>query len=165
MRMSKLLSPRILIRALIMSLAISGAAYAQQSDEHSKENRAGLQHYREEILAQLPAEKAKLYKDTMQQAYDKNKDTYSQIEKMHAELKETLNADKFDKDVYLAKSAEMEKLYGKMRASSAEAFASVAAQFTPDERKILAKLRHEPRKHDNQVKHDDKESSNQPSSK
>jgi len=131
--------------ALLLTLAVSGAAYAQ--DDAGKGGHPGfhkMQQHREEVLSQLPPEKAKLFKDTMKQSREKNEATHEQIKKLRKEKDALLTAEKFDKDAYLAKNVEMDKLYDQMRANKDNAFVSVAAQFSPAERKILAKMHERP---------------------
>jgi len=137
------------ISALIMTLfpAFSNA-YAQESARDGGMDWKVIRQHREEVLAQLPPEKAKLYKDAMHQVHEKNQALRDQIEKMHAEIKALMTADTFNKSDYLAKNAEMEKLYAQMRTNMLEAITSVAAQFTLEERKTLTKLHMEPEKHD-----------------
>jgi uncharacterized membrane protein len=144
--------------ALLASVALVPTAYAQsapaqstpaqsipgQATMHPSPKMEAMQR-KEAAFAQLPAEKGKLYKDALQQINAKNQPLHEQLDKTRDEMKAIMLAEKFDKAAYVAKSAEMDKLYGQMRANSVEAIASVAAQFTPAERKILEELHQEPK--------------------
>ena len=96
--------------------------------------------------ALLPPEKAKLYNQAMQKAVDENKDLRDQIRKAHEETDEILTAEKFDKTAFLAKAAELDKLYAKMRDKTNAAFISVVETFTQEDRKILVKARNDHRR-------------------
>ena len=120
---------------MTMSLALSQSAYADPAP-------AMFSHesHRDSVLAQLPPEKAKLYKDAISALHSKNAPIYDQIDKLHQDLTTIMTADTFDKAAYIAKNAEIEKAYAQTKGNTTEAIASVAAQFTLDERKTLEKL-------------------------
>jgi uncharacterized membrane protein len=103
-----------------------------------------IRKHRDEVLAQLPPEKSKLYRETMKKAYEEKNDIVrEQIHKVQDESDALLTAAKFDKAAFLAKNAELDKLHAESRTNLNQAFASVAEQCSQDERKILAKLRPE----------------------
>src|SRR6202012_3824653 len=106
--------------------------------------RQEMREHRHEVLAQLPPDKAKLFEDAMKQVHEKNKATADQVRKLHEEQNAILTADKFDKNAWLAKEAQLDKLYDQMRATRRDAFVSVASQFSPSDRKIIAQLHEGP---------------------
>lgn len=130
--------------ALIATLALSPAAYAEDSAQHLKQGFN--QRRQQEVLNQLPPEKAKLFKETMGKTREGNQTIYEQIKQQQDALAALLTAEKFDKAAYLAKTAEIDKLYAQMRANTTQAFVSVASQFSVEERKVLAKMRRGPGK-------------------
>jgi uncharacterized membrane protein len=153
MRLTKLLSTT----AILMSLALPGAAFADHTEDHAKGGEAYHEHM-QEVLSQLPAEKATLFKDTMKATREKNKPLRDQLHKLYSDRDAILTADKFDKDAFNAKNAELDKIYDQMRANTNQSFVSVAAQFTADERKVLAKIHKEPMKHDGEESRDQSKS-------
>jgi uncharacterized membrane protein len=122
--------------ALTMMAAMPYTAQAQTARVDWK---AAHQH-RDDVLAQLPADKANAYKDTMRAVFKKNQPIHEQIEKLRADIKAVMSAPTFDKGAYVSKNADMEKLYGQMRGNIAEAVAGLVASWSSDERKTLAKL-------------------------
>ena len=94
---------------------------------------------REAILSTLPADKQKIYKDGIQALRAKNTALHDQIIKLQQDISTVMTADKFDKAAFIAKNEEIEKLFAQMRSNTAEAIASIASQFSLEERKILEK--------------------------
>lgn len=139
MKLSHLLSTS----AMLVTMAVSGIAYAADSGSNDHPGAQKWRAHREEVLSQLPADKAQLFKDTMKQSREKDKAVHDQIRKVFKERDAILTADKFDKKAYLAKSAEITKLFTQVHDNMTNSFVSVAEKFTPEERKILAKLRPE----------------------
>jgi uncharacterized membrane protein len=131
--------------ALVMSLALGGAAFAHDSGDHDMQGWDKPPHEMQDALAKLPPEKAKLIHEAMKQSHEKNKALYGQVRKLHDEKTALLTAPKFDKDAFLAKTKELRATQDKMKENMAEAFASTAAKLTPDERKVLAEA--EPHHH------------------
>jgi Spy/CpxP family protein refolding chaperone len=135
--------------ALMATLIVSGAAYAEPPDASHKSSPQHKGNWlaareqrrdKESVLEHLPPDKAKLFQDTMKQTSEKNSAYREQIGKLREELRNIVIADKFDKDAYLAKNAEMEKLWAQMRTNSAESFAAIAGKFTANERKVLSEM-------------------------
>lgn len=143
--MSKLLSTT----ALMMALVLAGAAYAEDTHPPAGMHTRGgdRMQQRKEAMAQLPPEKAKLFQDSMKQVHEKNEALQAQARKLHEELDALLTAEKFDKDAWTAKSAEIDKVYDQMRANRNAAFVAAASQFSADERKTLSKMNRRPMMH------------------
>lgn len=112
---------------------------------------AQSKNFKKEIIqqesVQLSPEKAKIYNDAMQAADDGNQDLRMQIHKAHDEADAILTAEKFDKKAFLAKAAELDGLYAKMRERNNEAYVSVMEKLTQDDRKILLKAHNDRRHH------------------
>jgi len=139
MTLTRLLSAAALLSALAMSPAFADAPPAPQNP-----NMMMQRQRMDDVLAQLPPDKAQIFRDTMKQVREKNRETYEKVHAAQDELKGILTADKFDKAAYLAKSAEIDKLYDQIRGTRRDAIVSVAGQFSASERKIIAQLREGP---------------------
>jgi len=141
----------IFTTSLLTSLTLSGLAYAQMSPiPDASSGKESPKQKSEQTPAQLSPEKAKQYNDTMQLAADSNKELRAQIHKAHEEADAIMSAEKFDKKAFLAKAAELDQLYGKMRATMNDAFVSVAEKFSQEDRKTLLKVRNEHRRQQQQ---------------
>ncbi len=132
---------RIPLTALALSLALSGAAYAETPADKGMKK---AQHMEKGAPA-LPDDKAKLFRESMEKARTQNAGLMEKARALREEQKALLTAEKFDKAAYLAKSKEIGAVYTTISQNKHEAFASVAAQFTPEERKALAKSFHKGR--------------------
>ena len=95
----------------------------------------------EQVMAQLPPEKAKMYRDAGQKMREKNKPIFDQIGKLQQELSVIRTAAKFDKSAFVAKNAEIEKAYGKMRSNTSEIAVAMLSEFSESERKLVEQLR------------------------
>ena len=148
----------ILTVVLVASAAFISAAYAQDASStataspvvsgagKAKDKETQKEQLQQES-AQLSPDKAKVYNDAMQKAIDSNKDLHTQIRKAYDAADALLVAQEFDKKAYLAKTAEIDQLYAKQRASLSDAFVSVVEKFSQEDRKILLKARNEHRRH------------------
>lgn len=88
----------------------------------------------------LNPEKAKKYNQAIKNAKASNANTQKQAEKLREQLIDIISADKFDKQAYIAKSNEIEKLNQQMRVSVAQAAADALTEFTAAERKHIAEM-------------------------
>lgn len=93
-----------------------------------------------ELLAQLPADKEMLFHQTMREAREKASAMRAQVKEYRKEIKETLTADQFKKNLFREKMNSLKTLYSKMRATREDAIVKLAKDFTAKERQILAKL-------------------------
>ena len=129
------------VMALLATLAVFPAVYADPSPAAAASSPAvaKAKSPRDEMLSQLPPEKAKAYQDAIDQLHAKNKPLHEQVDKLQQDISALMTADNFDKSAYLAKNAELNKTYEQMHANTAETIAGLAEKFTADERKILEK--------------------------
>jgi uncharacterized membrane protein len=128
--------------ALILSLTLSHAAYAQQAPTKATASPVAQPYNpREIILAKLPPEKLKYYRDVIAQLQRKNSPLRKQAIDLEKNMDEMLLSPQFNKTEYLAKDAQIVNLYNQIRANGVDAIGTMAAQFTPEERKILMELR------------------------
>ncbi len=128
--------------ALVLSLAFSGTGWANDATSHEKSHHDGSPRYMKEALSKLPKDKAALFEDSIKKAREQNKTLQDQAKTLREELRALLTAPKFDKDAYIAKSAEIQQLQAKAHANKAAAFAGAATQLTQDERKTLSDAIH-----------------------
>lgn len=119
----------------------------------------------EKLLAQLPQAKRRILEDTLRRTDRQNRKLREKEIHLEAELEDLMKAPGFDERTYLDKSAKLGTLRAKMHANLEDAIAAVAAQFTPEERRILLKVDKLWRVHGNHDARsgDDREDSHQPS--
>jgi len=128
-------------------LASTPCAYAQQAAATPAATATAAKGpiiYRAMVLSQLPPEKLAMYKAAIAQLRTKNKVLYDQIAKLQGDLSTILTAEKFDKPAYMAKVAEIDKIYTQTHTNTTEAIVGVAEKFTPEERKVLDSLHRTP---------------------
>ena len=131
--------------------AATASAPATKSEAPAKTSKA-VEKQKDQVTQEssgLSAEKAKEYNDAMQAAIDSNNELRAQIRKAHEEADAILVAEKFDKKAFLAKAAELNKLYDTTRGKMDETFASTMEKFSQEDRKILLKARNDRRRHSN----------------
>jgi len=123
--------------ALILTLAFSGMAYADH-DWNGKGEHDG----RPSFADVLPKDKAEQFHATMQQAHEKNLVLIDKMHQLREERRSILTAPKFDKEAFLAKSAELAKfretLHDQIRTNMKEAFATAVSTLSQEERQALA---------------------------
>jgi uncharacterized membrane protein len=93
-----------------------------------------------ELLSQLPADKAMLFRQTMKEAREKSAENREQIINLKKEIGDVLTAPTFNESMFLEKMNNLHILRQKERQTMVEGFAQVAQQFTQEERKILAEI-------------------------
>ena len=128
----------ILWALLTVTLSLSGAAYAHDNDG-SGDGRGAWSHHGECHKIHLSDDKRQLLHGTMKAAFEKNKGLFEQMHKLHEKMHEVLKADTFNPQAYEAVSAQIEKTHDRIHKIRTDAFASIAGQFTPEEREMLAR--------------------------
>jgi len=98
----------------------------------------GAPSYMEKAINKLPPDKAAAFHATMQEAHDNNKDLYDQMHGLHQNLHNILIASTFDKDAFIAKSREMQKLHDEVADNLDVGFASALEPLSQKERRMLA---------------------------
>jgi Spy/CpxP family protein refolding chaperone len=144
----------ILSALFITSLTISGAAYAH--DGGGKDGHDGWSLHGDCHKAHLPEAKRQLLHETMKAAFEKNKGLFDQMHKLHEKMHDVLKAETFNPQAFTAVSAQIEKLHDRVHKIRTDAFASIATQFTPEEREMVARhLGHHHHGHDGERHHHD----------
>jgi len=128
----------LFLTTALMSLMLCQPVIAQQAASPTK-TPAGGASAPASVAPQLSPEKEAIYKTALDQLRVKNNVLRDQIEKLQQEASTIMTADTFDKAAYIAKNAEIEKVYAQMHTNTSEAIAGVASQFTADERRIIEK--------------------------
>jgi uncharacterized membrane protein len=93
-----------------------------------------------DLLAQLPAEKEMLFHQTMRQVRESTADTRTRMRALHEEVNTILTAETFNEPLFREKTTAMQGLHAQMQQAMNNAVVTLAKQFTPAEREILAKL-------------------------
>ena len=124
-----------LITVLIAGMSICSIAYAFNGPgPRGHGRRAG------DVLSQLPEEKEMLFHRTMREAREETEDIREQIVKLRAEIRDIFTATEFDKALFSKKTKQVHTLQEKMRTAREQALVKLAAQFTQEERRVLADL-------------------------
>jgi len=124
----------------LLLVVVSGAAYSHD-DQHAKH-------------CSLPPEKKEILHQAMHAAHEKNEALIEKKHQLHEELHAILAAPKFDKGKFLAKHRELQEVENKMQNNMVASLASVAGQFTPEERMKLAKILHHHHHHHGSEHHE-----------
>jgi len=114
-------------------LALSGTASAH--DMEGKGDWGGHGHMCKS--SGLTDENEKLCHTAMMSAMKKDKALFGKMHDLHEKLHAVLVAKDFDKKAFLSLSGQMEQLHDQMMRHHAEAFASIAAKLSPEERKKM----------------------------
>ena len=88
----------------------------------------------------LGPEKSDLFKQAMKRLSEQSRPLARQIDDKRKEIVGILTAEHFDPQAFQQKSEELHQLHGQMKAQLDQTIQALAGQFTPAERKILAKL-------------------------
>jgi len=128
-------------------MAASGTAFA-----HDDGAKHGDCHHG----PMLSDEKRKLLHDTMKKVFEQDKDQVKQLHGLREEMHKVLAAENFDAHKFTTLSNQMESLHDKIHKDRVHAFASIAGQFTPEERVMIVKMHrhHHHHGHDGQNGHD-----------
>ena len=105
---------RMAVLALIIVISVWSVAYA--SDGTGRRG-CGDGSSRQELLAQLPADKEMLFEQTMREAREKASEIRTQIKELREEIKQILTADQFEDDLFREKTNSLEALRTKMHAT------------------------------------------------
>ncbi len=130
--------------ALLSVLLLSSPALAA-TGEKATEAPASVQQeagrpMRSGAPKPLSEDKMKLVKATAEKLRAQNKDLLAQERALRQEMHDLLVAATFDREAYLAKHAEGQKLRAKMAEARAVAVADLAPQLTAEERAGLPRL-------------------------
>ncbi len=120
--------------ALTCVLSFSAAGALAHEPKNSKEREAMV------IKASysLPKKDGEEFRQTVREADEENLNLEQQVALGHADLYDMLTAPDFDRNAFVAKSAEVRKAQEQMHANRDEAFAAAVAQLSPEERTTLA---------------------------
>ena len=88
----------------------------------------------------LSDEKRKLLHDTMKKVFEQDKKQIEEMQALHKEMHNVLAAETFDAQKFTSLSAKIESLHEKIHKDRVRAFASIAGQFTPEERVMIVKM-------------------------
>jgi uncharacterized membrane protein len=129
---------KVVVSALIMAVSIWSVAYAYNTA--GPMGCCGKGSLRQDLLAQLPAEKETLFHRTMREAHEKCSEIREQMTVIRKEIEDIIVSDPFEEELFREKTGEMQDLQNSMHSIRQDAVATLATQFTADERKVLIKL-------------------------
>jgi Spy/CpxP family protein refolding chaperone len=120
-------------------LAVSGVAQAHDGNGSWS---AGKQCENQDGGLQIPPAKMKILHDAMKASFEKDKGLNEKAHKLHDEMKEILAAETFNQKAFLNVSTKLADIHARLHQDRMRAFASVAGQFTPEEREEIMKAMH-----------------------
>ncbi len=125
------------VSALLLGLTMASVAFADTTEAGNRcEYKSSGAKYK--ALEQLPAEKEKLFHRTMRDAREKKAAIRKEIVKAREETRNVLLAPDFNEALFKEKAARVSELVERQHQVMSDAIATLARQFTPDERKVLA---------------------------
>lgn len=124
------------VSAVVLGLSLGSGAYAESGDEYQYKGS----RVHQKLLGQLPAEKETLFHRAMRDAREKKAVIRGDLVKAREEARNALLAPQFDEALYKEKSVRVSELIQREHQVMGDAIASLAKQFTPDERKVLAEV-------------------------
>jgi len=130
-----------------VALMVSGAAYPHDDDGRDGHDGWERHHGRECDAHHLPEAKMKLLHETMKASFEKDKALHEEAHKLHKELRKVMTSDRFDEKAFMSLHARLEDIHAHIQRDRLKAFASVAAQFSPEERKELMRMFHKHHHH------------------
>jgi uncharacterized membrane protein len=143
------------VAVLGLGLAMWSTAYAEKTHEGDRceYQSSGSRH---KLLGQLPAEKEMLFHRTMRETKDKIAGIKEEIAKAREDARNVLLAPEFNEALFKEKTARVHALMEKEHQVMGDAIATLAKQYTPEERKLLAKVLDKSSSHRRWASHRDK---------
>jgi hypothetical protein len=133
--------------ALAAMLVMSGPTFADNGEDMDGKGGMMMQQQTGCGEHKIPEAKFKLFHEAMKSSFEKDKALHEKAHKLHGELRRVLEAQTFDKKSFLQLNARLHGIQMRMHRHETEAFASIAGQFTPDERKQFMMMLHEHDEH------------------
>jgi uncharacterized membrane protein len=137
--MEKFMKKLLITTALSLSLLNSGITYADDLDDTQM---AVSKEYNDNMgkspLADLPKDKVDLFRTTMRQVHEGNKQFHLKMKGLREDLSKITKAPNFDEKAYIAKSIEIADLKKTMQANRTKAIAGFLNKLTADERSKFA---------------------------
>ncbi len=93
-----------------------------------------------DIAAALPLDKRQMLEKTVSSAEAENSDLRAEVLAAREKTSAILKAEPFDRAAYLAQVSKTQMLRGQMMQNMAVRMADLAANYTPEERAVLAEL-------------------------
>jgi len=125
---------KLLLATILASTMLSPLTYAQQSAAAAPKPAATAQ---QPLAAVLPADELALFKKAAGQIRRNNAPLRAQVRKLRQELSAIVTADKFDKNAFIAKTGEIQKISAQMYNNWVSGTAAFLAKLTPAERQAL----------------------------
>ncbi len=134
----------LIVVSLLLNVLLIGIIVGHVS--HRFGGKHFFRRYGSELTVKLPADKEKLFFETMKQVHMENKDIRKQIRETREKAISILTAPEFDETAYQIEAEKLHELRGRMMQQLAAATKELATHFNQEERKALAKhLRRPPR--------------------
>ena len=128
----------LLLVSIVLNAGLVGIFIGQMSHHLLWSHNA--HHFPGERLAELPENKRKLFEDTMHSSRHDTQSLRDQADTAQKEASRLLAAEPFNEEAFITQMQHVSDLRAEMKRHMAESMASLAKQFTPQERAILADI-------------------------
>jgi Spy/CpxP family protein refolding chaperone len=138
----KTLAALLLSTALVTAPALAGTCYAHDGQGWSEDggqkdswaDHKGMDH------AHFTDAQRQLIHSAMQKLHETNKPLREELHQLHGQMHDVMQADPFDQQAFLSLTDKIDAKRGAMKRNREQAFASIAGQFPPQQRKHLAHI-------------------------
>jgi uncharacterized membrane protein len=131
----------LVFSVLIVAMSVCSMVYAYDG------KGPGGRQARHELLTQLPADKEMLFHQTMREVREKTASFREKMRDLRSEIYDILTAPEFNQALFLEKTKNIQEQHQMMREAKEKAITKLAGQFNQEERKILARLIHQKKRH------------------
>ncbi len=126
----------MLVVSILLNLLFAGLILGHMGKSFLRGGKTPYQ----EMVAKLPADKQKIYKDAVAHAEQDNAELHEQFDDIRKKSAAILKAPDFDRESYIKQITKLHELRGKIMYNTANAVADIAGKFSPDERATLADI-------------------------
>jgi uncharacterized membrane protein len=126
----------LLVASLVLNLLLAGVILGNVS-HHMGRKHFGFKQHEQKLVAKLPPEKQRLFRDVMGRADSEREDIRRQIGETRERALSILIAPEFDERAFQVEVEKLQDLRGMIGQRLADATRELAKQFDSEERKVL----------------------------
>jgi uncharacterized membrane protein len=126
----------LIVASLVLNVLLAGVIMGNVSHQMGRKYLGFKQHERK-LVAKLPPEKQRLFRDAMERAHLECEDLRKQIGNTRERALSILTAPEFDERAFQAEVEKLHDLRGMIAQRLADATMELAKQFDSEERKVL----------------------------
>ena len=126
----------LIVASLVLNLLLAGVIIGNVS-HHMGRKHFGSKQHEQKLVAKLPPEKQRLFRDVMERAHAESDDIRKQIGETRERALSILTAPEFDERSFQAEVEKLHDLRGLKMQRLADATKELAKQFDAEERTVL----------------------------